>query len=310
MNKIEWRHFLMLQTIRDTGSVSAAARSLGLTQSAASHQVKEAERRLGVPLLARRGRSVTLTQAGETLAESATYCAPLLSAAETKAQELGLGDAPRLRIAFGHQDGLAWVPDLFTLLRDRDAPMRLDLIFAGAERPPQLLRQNRAELAIDIGDIALPDIKRELIGEDELVCLVGRGHPLSGKARIAAPDIAAETYFAHGLTPQPGFEADAFFRPGKHVPRHVAQVESLGAILSLVGANAGISIQPRSALRRQIAALPIKCLPLAPRRLYLPWYIHGRPAGLGLAGMGHHGEGLLQDVARLIRRHLRTTIRK
>jgi len=305
MNKIEWRHFLMLQTIRETGSVSAAARSLGLTQSAASHQVKEAERRLGVSLLKRRGRSVTLTQAGETLAETATYCAPLLTAAETKAQEMGLGDAPRLRVAFGHQDGLAWVPDLFAMLRERADPMRLDLIFAGPERPPQLLRQNRAELAVDIGEIALPDTKRELIGEDELVCLIGAGHRLGSKTRIAAPDIATETYLAHGLTPQPGFEADAFFRPGKHVPRHVAQVESLGAILSLVASNAGISIQPRSALRRHMATLPIKCLPLAPRRLYLPWYIHGGPIGLG-----RHGEDLLQDVARLIRRHLRTTTRR
>lgn len=299
MSKIEWRHFQMLATIRGAGSVSAAARALGLTQSAASHQVKEAERRLGIPLLARRGRSVTLTQAGEILADAAAASAPLLSAAETRAQELGLGDAPRLRLAFGLQDGLAWVPELFAHLRDRAEPIRLDLIFSGAERPPQLLRQNRAELAVEIGEIALPDLKRELIVEDELVCLVGHSHGLAKKKSLTAADIGTETYFAHGLTPQRGFEAEAFFRPGRQVPRHVAQVESLGAILTLVAAGSGISIQPRASIRPLIAALPIKTLPLAPRRLRLPWYIHGNSSGLG-----QHGEVILRDVAQILRRHL------
>jgi LysR family transcriptional regulator for metE and metH len=297
MMKIEWRHFAMLAAIRRTGSVSAAARSLGLTQSAASHQVKEAERRLGIALLARRGRSVILTQAGETLADSAAACAPLLMAAETKAQEIGHGDAPRLRLAFGLQDGMGWAPDLFAHLRDRASPLRLDLIFAGGERPPLLVQQGRADLALDIGDMALAGLKRNALGTDELVCLVGSKHRLASKKAVTAADIAPETYFAHALTPQSGFEFEGFFRPAQRVPAHVAQIETLAGILSLVAAGAGISIQPRTAITTDLL---IKALPLAPRRLYLPWYVHARRGN----------DALLREVTAVLRPHFATSRRR
>lgn len=297
MSKLDWRHFLMLATIRHTGSVSAAARALGLTQSAASHQVKEAERRLGITLLARRGRSVVLTQAAEILAETAAACAPLLQMAETKAQELGHGDAPRLRLAFGLQDGLRWAPALFAHLRDRAAPLRLDLISAGAERPPQLLLQGKAEMAIEIGDLALPDLKRQLIAEDELVCVIGSGHKLAAKRALAAGDIAALTYFAHALTPQSGFEFEGFFRPAQVTPAHVAHVESLQGILGLVASGAGISIQPRSAVAAMSATLLVKVVSLAPRRLYLPWYIHAK-------NTKDVGDGLLREMTDLLRPYI------
>ena len=295
--KIEWRHFAMLAAIRSTGSVSAAARSLGLTQSAASHQVKEAERRLGITLLARRGRSVILTQAGETLADSAASCAPLLMAAETKAQELGHEDAPRLRLAFGLQDGIAWAPDLFAHLRGRAAPLRLDLILAAGERPPQLVQQGRADLAVDIGDVALAGLKREMLAKDELVCLVGIKHRLASKKAITAADVAPETYFAHALTPQSGFELEGFFRPAQRTPAHVAQIETLGGIFGLIASGAGISIQPRAAVATD---LPIKALPLAPRRLYLPWYVHAKRGN----------DALLREVTAVLRPHFETRRRR
>jgi len=297
MMKIEWRHFAMLAAIRSIGSVSGAARSLGLTQSAASHQVKEAERRLGITLLARRGRSVTLTQAGETLADSAAACAPLLMAAESKAQETGHGDAPRLRLAFGLQDGMSWAPDLFAHLRDRAAPLRLDLIFAGSERPPQLVQQGRADLAIDIGDMAIAGLKREMLAKDELVCLVGSKHRLAKKKAITAADTATETYFAHALTPQSGFEFESFFRPAQRVPAHIAQIETLAGIFGLIASGAGVSIQPRAAVTTN---LPIKALPLAPRRLYLPWYVHAKRGN----------DALLREVTAMLRPHFTTSRRR
>jgi DNA-binding transcriptional LysR family regulator len=52
-----------------TGSLSRAARDLNLTQGAVSRQVAALEHQLGIVLLARRGRGVTLTPVGETYAK-------------------------------------------------------------------------------------------------------------------------------------------------------------------------------------------------------------------------------------------------
>ncbi|MEH6526786.1 MAG: LysR family transcriptional regulator, partial [Sneathiella sp.] len=68
MLKIDWRHYQLLLAIRDTGGLTAAAKQLGVTQPAASHQIREAERRLGLQLVERQGRLLVLTPAGEKLA--------------------------------------------------------------------------------------------------------------------------------------------------------------------------------------------------------------------------------------------------
>jgi LysR family glycine cleavage system transcriptional activator len=57
-----------LEAVRETGSVSAAARHLSVSHSAVSHQIKQLEDWIGRPVTVRRGRSVALTEAGESLA--------------------------------------------------------------------------------------------------------------------------------------------------------------------------------------------------------------------------------------------------
>ena len=64
MNTLELRHHRLILAIQNTGSLTGAAKAVSITQSAATHQVKEAERRLGVNLVRRRGRSLELTSGG------------------------------------------------------------------------------------------------------------------------------------------------------------------------------------------------------------------------------------------------------
>lgn len=58
----------VLEAIHETGSVTAAARRLSVSHSAVSHQVKQLEAWVGRPLFLRRGRTLSLAPAGESLA--------------------------------------------------------------------------------------------------------------------------------------------------------------------------------------------------------------------------------------------------
>lgn len=299
MKILEWRHYRIILSIRNAGSLTEAAKGLNLTQSAATHQVKEAERRLDVSLVNRHGRSLKLTPAGEAIAEAAAACAPLLQKAENKARELGHSGQERLRIAFGPQDGLSWVVAASDFLASLSTPLQLDLVSSARLPPTQCLRLDEADLALEVGPAQFPDIKRVLVAEDELVCILPPTHPLREASSVTTGDIAGETYLAHSLMPQPGFELEAFFQHTRHRPVHIAHVESLAAIISMVAAGQGVSIQPRAAVAGAERKEQIVTKPLSPTAVRQPWYLHARDGVLAT-----HGASLVQDLSEAIARQL------
>ena len=64
---LERIHLAVVREVDRTGSLTAAARVLCLTQPALSHTIKKIEQQLGTPVWTREGRSLRLTQAGHYL---------------------------------------------------------------------------------------------------------------------------------------------------------------------------------------------------------------------------------------------------
>lgn len=67
MRTADWNHLRAFHATATTGSLSAAARQLGLTQPTLSRQVAALEEELGVSLFSRRGRKLMLTETGADL---------------------------------------------------------------------------------------------------------------------------------------------------------------------------------------------------------------------------------------------------
>ena len=85
--------------IAGCGSLSRAARQLGITQSALSHAVSRLEREFSVPLLARQTGGVTLTPAGQAMvAEAQTILFHCRTMKETLA---GYAQADRRNLKIG-----------------------------------------------------------------------------------------------------------------------------------------------------------------------------------------------------------------
>ncbi|MBY0465573.1 MAG: LysR family transcriptional regulator, partial [Burkholderiales bacterium] len=71
MNNLDWNQLKAFLETAETGSLSAAARKLGLTQPTLSRQVAAIEQRMGVTLFERVGKSMALTPTGLDLLEHA-----------------------------------------------------------------------------------------------------------------------------------------------------------------------------------------------------------------------------------------------
>ena len=84
---LELRHLKTLLALKETGSVSLAAKRVYLTQSALSHQIKLLEDQYGLPLFERKTQPLHFTAAGERLIQLANEIMPKVIEAEFSASK-------------------------------------------------------------------------------------------------------------------------------------------------------------------------------------------------------------------------------
>lgn len=86
--RLDIKHWQLLKGLAEHGTLGKAADHLGITQSALSHRLAEAERRLGDKLFEREGRGLTVTPAGKSMLQTALQVLPELQRAEDNFQRL------------------------------------------------------------------------------------------------------------------------------------------------------------------------------------------------------------------------------
>ncbi|ANZ40954.1 LysR family transcriptional regulator [Lentzea guizhouensis] len=180
---VELRHLRALAAIGDHRSITAAARSLHVTQPALSRTLDQLERRLGVRLVERTTRQVALTASGHRLWEHSHRILTQLDSALAEAAQ-----PQPLRLTF------AWAAlGRFTIPFLREWRAR---------HPDVLVRIRRTddpEAALRRGEATWPccapahDGPRAGLVEEPRVAAVADDHPLAGRTEVALSDLVAET---------------------------------------------------------------------------------------------------------------------
>src|SRR3954467_10092225 len=96
---IEARDLRLVQAIVQSGGATRAAKQLGLSQSAVSHQLRGLEERLGLPLFRRQGQRLRITPAGQKLVELAAQVLLPLLQTELELRRGLFRERPKLRVA-------------------------------------------------------------------------------------------------------------------------------------------------------------------------------------------------------------------
>ncbi len=162
MNQLDWNQLKAFLETADTGSLSAAARKLGLTQPTLSRQVAAIERQMGVTLFERVGKSMSLTPTGLELLEHARAmgaAAEALSLAAT-----GRSQAVGGVVSVSATDAVAahLLPPMVRRLREQEPGIAIEVIASNALS--DLLRRE-ADIAIRHVKPEQPDLIARLIRE-------------------------------------------------------------------------------------------------------------------------------------------------
>jgi LysR family transcriptional regulator for metE and metH len=249
---IELRHLRMVQALAETGSVSAAAARVHLTQSALSHQLGALERYFGIPLLDRSRRPLRLTPAGERLLLAARRVLPEVEAARAELLRQGSDQAPEnLRIAVECHSCFDWLMPAMDAYRAERPEAELDLVGGFLPEPVDLLLEGRADLAVVSQPEDRPGIHYQPLFRYEIVALLAPGHPLADRAFLTADDFAGQTLISYPVPDQALDVVQRVLRPAGVVPER-RTAELTVAILQLVASRRGLAALPRWAAQTQI----------------------------------------------------------
>lgn len=271
--RLEIRHLTVLQALARWRSASAAAEHLGITPSAISHRLREAERRLDLRLTIRTGNSLRLTEAGERLCQSANRILDELVRSEIDAERIGRGIGAVVRVGIGTYSFFNWLPNFLRDMESVHSQITIEIVGEATHQPLAHLRDEGVDVLLMPGQVDARDLVVLPSLSDNLVCVMAPGHRLAGREYVDPFDLKNETHVTYSSEILPGFEYDGFFRPGGHYPKRLMNIALPEAAMELVATGLGISILSDWVVRPRILRKELLSAKLTTAGLTLPWNV-------------------------------------
>ena len=244
---LTFRQLRLFLALADTGSVSAAARALHVTQPTASMQLKEITQSIGMPVYEVVGKRVFLTEAGRELAESARAIAGEWEALRQKFDAMRGLTRGRLRVALVNT-AQYFMPRLLGGFCQQHPEIDISLQVLNRDGVVARLRDNLDDLYI----MSMPPVDIELDDDvfmpNPLLLVASAAHPFAKKRKLAIEKLSAERFILREsgsgtrMATEQLFSAQGF-RPGLRM-----ELGSNEAIRQAVAAGLGVAVLSRHAL--------------------------------------------------------------
>jgi len=270
--RLEMRHLRMLQAMARTGSVTRAAAMLGLTQSALSHQIREAERRLGLDLFVQSNQRMQMTPAALSLSEEAGRILAQLERLEKEIARAGGMMRHIVRIGCGAYSGYRWLPHFLKGFQQHAADIDIEVVADATQRPLQALLERDIDVAVTSATPDKASTRSLRLFRDELILIMAPDHPLAGKGVILAQDLSDQVYISYSAIAEKGHEYERFIKPAQVSYRSMLKVELTEAIVELVIGGFGISILSRWAVNHYLRTGALASARVTRKGLHVNWY--------------------------------------
>ncbi len=189
--KFDWNRARAFLVTAEEGSLSAAARTLGVPQPTLGRQVRALESELGVVLFERAGRGLVLTQGGLQLVEHVRAMGDAASRVSLTASGQSQSVEGTVRITASEAFSAFVLPPIVAKLRRDEPGITVELI---ASNDVQDLRRREADIAIRNGRPTDPDLIARKIG-DETAHLYASGDYLAQCGEILTAEDVARLHF-------------------------------------------------------------------------------------------------------------------
>jgi len=296
---VEIRQLRAFVAIAESGTFTAGAQRVHVTQAAISMQIRQLETEIGARVFVRAPRHVILTEAGEHLLRRARQMLREHDAAIDEIAELAGAERGRLRI--GSASAMVLTDQLPTILKElRKQHPRAEIgVTSGTSEA--LVEQILAG-ELDIAFVSLPvdarGIQTERLSEDQLVAIASPRHKLAKQKTISAYTLAGERLILGERGGNTRRLIDQFFAQAGVSLRVAMELSRQQAIKRMVEEDMGVGIVPLQSVKEEVE-----------KGRLIRWWIEGAQINweLGIAQLSNgYDSPIMQKFVALAHRNFST----
>ena len=186
------RHLLIFMTVAEQGSMSAAARTLYLSQPTVSQAIRELETHYNGLLFERFGKKLYLTDRGKLLLPQAREL--VHSFQHLEEMMLNQGQSSTLKLGSTITVGTCLTPDLILELRQAFPDLNVYSYVSNTRDIEKKLLRSELDAAVVEGEIQSSDLVVLPIIDDTLVLAAGKEHPFYNKEYLTVQELNNQKY--------------------------------------------------------------------------------------------------------------------
>ncbi|MES2510968.1 MAG: LysR substrate-binding domain-containing protein [Pseudomonadota bacterium] len=256
-------HLRNLVAVADASSIRGAARAQGLAQPAITRGLRDLEKELGVPLLERHGKGVSLNHFGQSFVVRARSILQDLERGRQEINQLKGKSEGRVSAGLSSVAFLNLLPQVYGAFREEFPNSRLSLtegVFPGLE--PQL---KNGSLDFYVGPRPIGELDRfyklDLLFKNPRVVVCRKGHPL-GKSR-SLRDLIDADWIMTGLTqPVESEFIEQFSVHGLPVPNAVTETLTTLPVVALLTSTDALAFLPQQWIQSEIFKESLQHIPV------------------------------------------------
>jgi DNA-binding transcriptional LysR family regulator len=239
--------------IAESGTFTAGAVRVHVTQAAISMQIRQLETETHAQLFIRAPRRVILTEAGEKLLERAYT---ILREHDAALEELAaLTGAHRGRLRIGSASAMVSADPLPQILRELRGTYAAVETSVGSGTSESLVKQVLAG-ELDAAFVSLPvearGVQTELLSEDYLVAIASPLHPMAKQKIVSAYALAGEKLILGERGGNTRRLIDQFFAQAGVTLKVTMELSRLAAIKRMVEEDMGVGIVPLQSVQEEV----------------------------------------------------------
>ncbi|HKU73520.1 MAG TPA: LysR family transcriptional regulator [Pyrinomonadaceae bacterium] len=250
---MEIRQLRAFVAIAESGTFTAGALRVHVTQAAISMQIRQLETEIGAKVFVRAPRHVILTEAGEQLLRRARHILREHDAALDEIAELAGAERGRLRIGSASAMVLSeQLPAILKELRKQHPAAEISVISGTSE----VLVDQILGGEVDVAFVSLPvdvrGIKTERLSQDQLVAIASPRHKLAKQRTISAYTLAGERLILGERGGNTRRLIDQFFAQAGATLHVAMELSRQQAIKRMVEEDMGVGIVPLQSVKDEV----------------------------------------------------------